>query len=108
MEEIREALQLADQAYNNVTSVLEEIDTMQVQARELIDKARNSTEAVEGKAQAANTTLAELEGVMSGVKVEYLQISESAKNALTTVDAALAAATNAEQKNKQIQVSEVY
>ncbi|EFP07181.1 hypothetical protein CRE_13469 [Caenorhabditis remanei] len=105
MEEIREGLQLAEQAHNNVTIALEEIEKLQIQAREAIDKSLNSTAKIEEKAQTANTTLTELEGVMSGVKVEYLQISESAKNALTTVDAALAAATNAEQKNKQIQVS---
>lgn len=104
MDEIREALHLTEQAHNNMTASIQDIEDMSVSAKELIEKARNSTESAEEKAKNANATLTELEGIMSGVKVEYLQISESAKNALTTVDAALSAASNAEQKNKQIQV----
>ena len=42
---------------------------------------------------------------MKKVKVQYLQISENAKSALDTVDKALQAAANAEQANKQMNVS---
>lgn len=99
---VKEALKVAEEAQNAASTAISEAEEITKAAKQDLEDAKNETAAVEEKAKLANETLTSLESTMGTVKVEYLQISESAKNALTTVDSALFAASSAEARNKQL------
>ncbi|MFH4979753.1 hypothetical protein AB6A40_006462 [Gnathostoma spinigerum] len=72
------------------------------EARLDLERTNKGTEETEELANRSNSSLEKLEADMKNISVQYLQISEHAKNAIEAADKAIQQATLAEAANEKL------
>ncbi|VDK43423.1 unnamed protein product [Anisakis simplex] len=99
---VRDALKRTQEAQEAAKIAIDDALEQITEARTDLDSANEQTTTAEEIAQKSNDLLRDLENEMKDVRVQYLQISEHAKNAYEAADKAMQQATLAEAANEQL------
>uniref|UniRef100_A0A915C6Q9 Laminin subunit beta-1 n=2 Tax=Parascaris TaxID=6254 RepID=A0A915C6Q9_PARUN len=99
---VREALKRTSEAQEAAKRAIDDAMEQIAEARTDLESADEETKIAEDLAAKSNESLVQLENEMKDVRVQYLQISEHAKNAYEAADKAMQQATLAEAANDQL------